>query len=152
MSRKADDEDTTMPTILAAHYCKMFTNSITMTSEVGSGKGIYEQAIHKMAEDIQRAACLAGQRVIPGTGKTFVRPGWMEDTTTIAAKIYSVMSATPEQFVSYAAFRLEDAREERDRAVAARKAADERLASLCRKVYAAKTLKQARKAVDEDEP
>ena len=126
---KTDTPKDDMDTIRAVMLTKQFGQYMQMSSLLEAEKEMYDDAIKTFAEDIRKAATLAGQRVQPKTGKVILNKGWLGGRETIAAKIDSIMSATPEQFICYAAFRLKDA-EDNERA--AKEKADDAMRQLRR--------------------
>jgi len=139
-----------MASFLAVWADKMFGQYIEHSSTTNE-KELYEEAIKTFANDLHKSAYLAGQKMVPHSGQIYIKPKSnnafadpLGNHATIGAKIRTVMSATPEQFIAYAAFRLEDARNEAKAAKQLEKEADQRFNRLYDVVHKAKRLKSLR--------
>lgn len=153
---KKKEADDFMDAARAVWADKQFGQYMEVSECVERDDALYDHAIKVMADDLYKGAVRAGQSYVRGSGKVFIKKSNAFDPygsrETIGAKIRTVMSATPEQFLAFAAFRMEEYRNDAKSAKEHEKWANDRF----RKLYDAvikhgnDDLKREAGAIDDD--
>lgn len=138
--------DDTMATLREVARNKQFGEYVRVSQGLVTEQMVAE-ALRLLAENIARALVLSGQTATEGTGKVMValasdKP-WLGDADTVAAKIRSALTATPEQFIAYMGFQWKEDRDRADKT----KAEYDRLMAL---VAEAKSMKWLRERLFHD--
>ena len=141
------DAEETMRVLRLAMGQKMFGQDFCSSKFDEFQADMFKSAVERIAHQLSEAIILSGQRPVFGTAKLILDYGWLSDVHCLAGKIFTVMSSTPEQFVCFAAFRMEEDRREKESAKNRAKIAEDRFQTVVRVVESADSLDELKKSV-----
>ena len=121
-------------------------------SPVTAGEsGMFDRAVEKLAIQLREAAVLAGQKPVFGSERlieTSAADSPLRSVATIGATIRTTMSSSPQQFVCFAAFKMEELRQELDAAKVSADNADARMRRMMDLFHDSESLVALRTALD----